>query len=135
VCYHRCVHVVISANVRLPFIFGEYSFVFVRFRIPIYFVTVFVTAFSLPLPFSVKKIVTKMGEVVSRSFTSLDLPMEFEAMGASEETKANKHADRDGDNMDFQENDDMDYDNDHGQPDNNSSRKQASETGFWWPEL
>jgi hypothetical protein len=55
VCCHHCVHVVVSANVRLPFVFGEYSFVFVRFRIPIYFVTVFVTAFSLPLLFSVKK--------------------------------------------------------------------------------
>jgi hypothetical protein len=45
---HRCVHVFVSANVRLPFVFGEYSFVFVHFRIPIYFVTVFVTAFFVP---------------------------------------------------------------------------------------
>jgi hypothetical protein len=75
VCCHHCVHVVVSANVRLPFVFGEYSFVFVRFRIPIYFVTVFVTAFSLPLLFSVKKMVTEMGEVVSRPFPFVFIPM------------------------------------------------------------
>jgi hypothetical protein len=48
VCCHRCVHVVVPPAVRLPFVFGEYSFVFVRFRIPVYFVTVFVTAFFAP---------------------------------------------------------------------------------------
>jgi hypothetical protein len=65
------VHVVVSANVRLPFVFGEYSFIFVGFRIPIYFITVFVTAFFVPAPVFSKKMVTEMGEVVSRLFSSL----------------------------------------------------------------
>jgi hypothetical protein len=74
VCCHCCVLVVVPTTVRLPFVFGEYSFVFVRFRIPIYPVTVFATAFSAPAPVFGKKMVTKMGEVVSRSFPFIFIP-------------------------------------------------------------
>jgi hypothetical protein len=42
--------------VRLPSVFVEYSFVFVRFRIPIYSITVFATAFPAPAPVFGKKI-------------------------------------------------------------------------------
>jgi hypothetical protein len=49
------VHVVVPTTVWLPSVFGEYSFVFVRFRIPIYSVTVFATAFSAPAPVFGKK--------------------------------------------------------------------------------
>jgi hypothetical protein len=69
------VHVVVPTTVRLPSVFGEYSFVFVRFRIPIYSVTVFATAFSAPAPVFGKKMVTKMGEVVSCPFPFVFIPM------------------------------------------------------------
>jgi hypothetical protein len=55
VCCHCCVHVVVPTTVRLPSVFGEYPFVFVRFRIPIYYVTIFATAFSAPAPIFGKK--------------------------------------------------------------------------------
>jgi hypothetical protein len=42
-----CVH---PAAVRLPSVFVEYSFVCVRFRIPIYFTTIFATAFPALAP-------------------------------------------------------------------------------------